>query len=122
MPSDAPPSQQRRREAEAEAGSPGPPPTTASAAPDVRARHLQFLFAAALEATLGRVSYGNFAACFPTVAAHRPDTLRRFHADFVKRLGEQCTVSPPSCSLTPPPTSGLEIRASMRWGGLCRTG
>ena len=86
-----PPPDQRR-----EADSPGPPPTTAAAAPDVRARQLQRLVAAALDATLGRVTYGNFAACFPTVAAHKPDTLRRFHADFVKRLGEQCAVSPSS--------------------------
>jgi hypothetical protein len=76
--------------------SPGPPPTTASAAPDVRARQLQRLLAATLDATLAKVSHDNFAACFPTAARHKPDTLRRFHADFVTRLGEQCAVSPAS--------------------------
>jgi len=83
--------------------SPGPPPTT-SAAPDVRAQKLQALFDAALDATLAKVSYENFAACFPTAAQHRPDTLRRFWADFVARLGERCRVSR-ECVSAPRPLS-----------------
>jgi kinetochore protein NNF1 len=103
--SDAPPSQPAA--AGEPAGSPGPPPTTASAAPDVRARQLQRLLAAALEATLAKVSHDNFATCFPTAARRRPDTLRRFHADFVGRLGEQCAVRAPRPSL---PAQILESR------------
>jgi hypothetical protein len=70
---------------------PGPAPST-SAVMDRRAATLVQAFNAALDATLKKISYENFAACFPTTAQHKPETLKRFWKDFVDRLGEKCKV------------------------------
>jgi kinetochore protein NNF1 len=43
-----------------------------------------------LEATLSKLSYDNFAACFPTAASHKPAVLKDFHGSFASRLGEVC--------------------------------
>jgi kinetochore protein NNF1 len=74
-----------------------PPPSPLPEAPEdlspgARATALQNAFAKALEATLNKCSYDNFAACFPTPAQYRPQTLEMFHKDFTGRLSEVCTV------------------------------
>jgi kinetochore protein NNF1 len=65
-----------------------PPPTTS--VPGPRAQALQTAFARALEATLAKLSYDNFATCFPTAAAYKPSVLKDFHGSFASRLGEVC--------------------------------
>jgi kinetochore protein NNF1 len=69
--------------------SPTPPPPTISA-PGPRAAALQTAFSRALDATLSKVSHDNFAACFPTTATNRPETVRVFWRDFVERLRAVC--------------------------------
>jgi kinetochore protein NNF1 len=69
----------------------GPAPIT-SAVMDRRATTFVDLFDRALDATLKKISYENFAACFPTTAQYRPETLKKFWQDFVDRLGEKSKV------------------------------
>jgi kinetochore protein NNF1 len=69
----------------------GPAPIT-SAVMDRRATTFVELFDRALDATLKKISYENFAACFPTTAQYRPETLKKFWQDFVDRLGEKSKV------------------------------
>jgi len=57
-----------------------------------RVKLLHKLFDGALTSTLGKVSYSNFAACFPTTAQYKPDNLKRLHQQFVAGLGAQCRV------------------------------
>ncbi|EON69541.1 hypothetical protein W97_08801 [Coniosporium apollinis CBS 100218] len=68
---------------------PTPLPPTAST-PGPRATALSSIFHVSLDATLKRLSYANFATCFPTPALHVPENLDAFHRDFVSRLGEVC--------------------------------
>ncbi|KIW02287.1 uncharacterized protein PV09_06437 [Verruconis gallopava] len=78
----------------ASAASPPPSPLPAppeDSTPGARATALQNAFTKALEATLSKCSYANFAACFPTPAKYRPQTLEMFHKDFTGRLSEVCT-------------------------------
>jgi hypothetical protein len=71
---------------------PEAPPST-SAAHGPRVEMLYSLFNGALQSVLGKVSYSNFAQCFPTTAEYKPDNLRRFHDKFVTDLGRECKVS-----------------------------
>jgi kinetochore protein NNF1 len=64
------------------------PPT--QSLPSRRAATLTDAFSRALEATSNKLSYENFATCFPTPAQYKPDTLQKFHGDFVGRWGERC--------------------------------
>ncbi|CAK7267254.1 hypothetical protein SEPCBS57363_002499 [Sporothrix epigloea] len=64
---------------------PPPPP------PGPRAARLQTLFASSLDHTLAKISWDNFAACYPTAAARAPQALRTVHRAMVDRLGELCT-------------------------------
>ncbi|CAK7568059.1 MAG: hypothetical protein SEPTF4163_006040 [Sporothrix epigloea] len=65
---------------------PPPPPP-----PGPRAARLQTLFASSLDHTLAKISWDNFAACYPTAAARAPQALRTVHRAMVDRLGELCT-------------------------------
>ncbi|KAK3379501.1 Nnf1-domain-containing protein [Lasiosphaeria ovina] len=72
---------------------PDSPPLPAKhtpATPGPRAARLQALFAATLTHTLDKISYVNFAACYPTVAARAPGTLEFVQRQMVERLGAQC--------------------------------
>ncbi|KIH88141.1 mind kinetochore complex component [Sporothrix brasiliensis 5110] len=62
-----------------------PPPP-----PGPRASRLQALFASSLDHTLAKISWDNFAACYPTAAAKAPQALRTVHRAMVDRLGELC--------------------------------
>jgi kinetochore protein NNF1 len=64
------------------------PPT--QSLPSRRAATLTDAFSRALEATSNKISYQNFATCFPTPAQYKPDTLQKFHGDFVGRWGDRC--------------------------------
>lgn len=71
-------------------------------APGPRAQALCNAFEKALDNTLRRCSYENFAACFPTPAEYRSETLDAFWRDFVGRLDAFCKVClPPSTMMTP---------------------
>jgi kinetochore protein NNF1 len=72
--------------------SPLPPPPE-ELAPGRRATALQAAITGALDATLKKCSYENFAACFPTTAKYQPETLEGFWKDFLAKLGGSCTVS-----------------------------
>ncbi|KAB2574385.1 hypothetical protein DBV05_g6978 [Lasiodiplodia theobromae] len=56
--------------------------------PGPRATALQNIFAQALDATIKRCSYANFAACFPTPAQYVPENLDAFWRDFTGRVGD----------------------------------
>ena len=75
---------------------PLPAPHTA-AAPGPRAARLLALYESSLAATLGRVGWDNFAACYPTAAASAPAALRTVQKAVVERLGTLCRVSPGCC-------------------------
>jgi len=61
-----------------------------AAAPGPRATALNNAFNLALSATLKKVTYDNFAACFPTPAKYRPETMDAFWRDFTGRLEGVC--------------------------------
>lgn len=84
--------------AEAAAGGepPASPPLPAKhvpATPGPRAAGLREVYRRALERTLERVSWDNVAACYPTVAARAPATLRAVQGQMVGLLREKCDVS-----------------------------
>lgn len=60
------------------------PPVPESPGP--RATALDDIFTKALDATVQRCSYANFAACFPTPAKYVPENLDAFWRDFTGRV------------------------------------
>jgi kinetochore protein NNF1 len=52
-------------------------------APGPRAARLQEVFADRLKHTLAKLSYPNIAACYPTIAAKHPPTLRSIQGQMV---------------------------------------
>ncbi|KAI1809193.1 Nnf1-domain-containing protein [Poronia punctata] len=73
-------------------GGPPPPPRRAAAPlkPGPRASRFQATLDSALSHTLGKVSWDNFAACFPTMAAKAPAVLRAVQTQMVDRLRSLC--------------------------------
>ncbi|KAK1769328.1 Nnf1-domain-containing protein [Phialemonium atrogriseum] len=72
---------------------PASPPLPAKhvpATPGPRAAGLREVYRRALERTLERVSWDNVAACYPTVAARAPATLRAVQGQMVGLLREKC--------------------------------
>ncbi|KAM0284998.1 hypothetical protein ACHAQH_001687 [Verticillium albo-atrum] len=59
-------------------------------APGYRAARFIKMYDEALRRTLARVKYDNFAACFPTVAAHAPNALRNVQKQMVDYLEDRC--------------------------------
>lgn len=72
--------------------SPPLPSKHTAVTPGPRAARLQDVFADRLRRTLDRVSWPNFAACYPTMAANAPATLQFVQRQMVERLGAQCQV------------------------------
>ncbi|KAK7514794.1 Nnf1-domain-containing protein [Phyllosticta citriasiana] len=67
--------------------SPSPPPAPPVAqTPGKRAQALQQVFSKAVQATLDRCSYSNFASCFPTPAQYVPEALGALHRDFTSKI------------------------------------
>ena len=83
--------------AEDEPASPPLPEKHVAATPGPRATRLRDLYAQALEHTLGKLAWDNFAACYPTVAGRAEGVLRQVQGQMVGKLGEKCEVkqSPP---------------------------
>ncbi|KAI0443796.1 Nnf1-domain-containing protein [Xylaria telfairii] len=78
-----------------------PQPEEAPASPPLPARHtaltpgprasrFQATLDSALSHTLAKISYDNFAACYPHIAAHAPGTLRVVQSQMVDRLRSLC--------------------------------
>ncbi|KAK1637166.1 Nnf1-domain-containing protein [Colletotrichum phormii] len=85
--------QQRPQEITEESQPPASPPLPQKhtpATPGPRAGRFIQLYDGALASTLRKVNYDNFASCFPTVAAHAPNTLRNVQKQMVDYLEERC--------------------------------
>ncbi|KAI0014181.1 Nnf1-domain-containing protein [Xylariaceae sp. FL0662B] len=79
--------------APAPAPAPASPPLPArhtALTPGPRASRFQDVLNSSLSHTLGRISYDNFAACFPTIADRAPDMLRGLQKQMVDRLDALC--------------------------------
>lgn len=81
--------QQEAAAAPAPASPPLPQRHTAQT-PGPRATRFRAVLDESLAHTLGKLGWDNFAACFPTVAARSPATLRAVQRRMVDRLGALC--------------------------------
>lgn len=70
--------------------SPPLPPKHAAVAPGPRAARFQKVLDDSLAHTLGKISWDNFASCFPTIAAQAPAALKTVQKQMVDRLGVLC--------------------------------
>ncbi|KAL0767596.1 hypothetical protein CaCOL14_009835 [Colletotrichum acutatum] len=84
------PSQQAQQTQPQPPASPPLPQKHTPATPGPRAGRFIQLYDGALASTLRKVNYDNFASCFPTVAAHAPNTLRNVQKQMVDYLEERC--------------------------------
>lgn len=73
--------------------SPPLPERHTAVTPGPRAARFQETYSLALGHTLAKVSWDNFAACYPTMAARTPGLLRQVQKQMVDRLRELCDVS-----------------------------
>ncbi|KAI0117576.1 Nnf1-domain-containing protein [Hypoxylon sp. NC0597] len=58
--------------------------------PGLRASRFQQVLDSSLSHTLAKISWENFAACYPTIAAQSPAVLRAVQKQMVDRLGALC--------------------------------
>ncbi|KAI0555037.1 Nnf1-domain-containing protein [Xylaria curta] len=58
--------------------------------PGPRASRFQATLDSALSHTLAKISWDNFAACYPYIASHAPATLRAVQSQMVDRLRSLC--------------------------------
>jgi kinetochore protein NNF1 len=74
---------------------PAPAPAAAdeNVAPGPRATRLRALYGQALQHTLGKLAWENFAACYPTISSRSEGVLRQVQGQMVGKLGEKCQVS-----------------------------
>lgn len=70
--------------------SPPLPSKHTAVAPGPRAARFQKVLDDSLTHTLGKISWENFASCFPTIAAQAPGTLKAVQKQMVDRLGALC--------------------------------
>ncbi|KAI1125225.1 hypothetical protein F5Y10DRAFT_268369 [Nemania abortiva] len=80
-------SQSQSREGPA---SPPLPARHTALTPGPRASRFQTTLDSALSHTLAKISWDNFAACYPHIAAHAPGTLRAVQTQMVDRLRSLC--------------------------------
>lgn len=73
--------------AAAEDGEQAPPP-----APGVKATRLQSIYAQALGGTLKKLSWANFAGCYPTIAKRADGVLRKLQEQMANQLQGRCEV------------------------------
>uniref|UniRef100_A0A8H7NAW6 Uncharacterized protein n=1 Tax=Bionectria ochroleuca TaxID=29856 RepID=A0A8H7NAW6_BIOOC len=71
---------------------PAPAPAAAdeNVAPGPRATRLRALYGQALQHTLGKLAWENFAACYPTISSRSEGVLRQVQGQMVGKLGEKC--------------------------------
>ncbi|KAF3345932.1 Kinetochore-associated protein NNF1 like [Verticillium longisporum] len=92
-PQQQPADQDEATAAAAAAAAPASPPLPEKhtpVAPGYRAARFIKMYDEALRRTLARVKYDNFAACFPTIAAHAPNALRNVQKQMVDYLEDRC--------------------------------
>lgn len=78
--------------------------------PGPRASRFQTTLDAALSHTLAKISWDNFAACYPHVAANAPATLRAVQSQMVDRLRSLCKVCGiPSLPFPFPSLIGMDV-------------
>ncbi|KAF6830049.1 mind kinetochore complex component [Colletotrichum plurivorum] len=70
--------------------SPPLPQKHTAVTPGPRATRFTQLYDLALQRTLQKVNYDNFASCFPTIAAHAPSKLRNVQKQMADYLEERC--------------------------------
>lgn len=70
-----------------------PSTETTNITPGPRAQRLQDLYGKSLERTLSKLSWENFAACYPTIAKKSEGTLKQVQEQMVAKLQEKCEVS-----------------------------
>ncbi|ROT38531.1 Nnf1-domain-containing protein [Sodiomyces alkalinus F11] len=70
--------------------SPPLPQKHTPATPGPRATRFIEMYHGALRRTLSRVSYDNFATCFPTIATYAPNALRNVQNQMVDYLEDRC--------------------------------
>ncbi|KAI8628611.1 Nnf1-domain-containing protein [Xylariaceae sp. FL1651] len=73
-----------------EPASPPLPARHTALTPGLRASRFQATLDSALSHTLSKISWDNFAACYPTIAAQSPATLRAVQKQMVDRLNSLC--------------------------------
>ncbi|KAI1478987.1 hypothetical protein K445DRAFT_315649 [Daldinia sp. EC12] len=74
----------------AAAASPPLPARHTALTPGPRASRFQEVLDSSLSHTLSKISWDNFAACYPTIAAQAPAVLRAVQKQMVDRLGALC--------------------------------
>ncbi len=92
-----------QRDEQAHDPTPASPPLPSkhtAATPGPRATRLQEVFASSLKHTLDKISWANFAACYPTIATHAPGTLQAVQQQMVRLLGEKSSVRLTNVSFT----------------------
>ena len=74
----------------------GPPPSPplpqrhTPVAPGYRAERFQLLYAKSLERVLSKLSWDNFAPCYPTASRRAEAVLRQVQGQMVEKLGDRC--------------------------------
>ncbi|KAI1437749.1 Nnf1-domain-containing protein [Xylaria sp. CBS 124048] len=84
---------QLQKETRPQTETPASPPLPARhtpLTPGPRASRFQMTLASALSHTLAKISWDNFAACYPHIAKHAPATLRAVQSQMVDRLRSLC--------------------------------
>ncbi|KAI1187024.1 Nnf1-domain-containing protein [Nemania serpens] len=82
--------QQHQQQPEESPASPPLPSRHTAQTPGPRASRFQTTLDSALSHTLAKISWDNFAACYPHIAAHAPATLRAVQSQMVDRLRSLC--------------------------------
>lgn len=99
-PPPAPPSEDEDDAAMPDAAAAPPTTTEPAVIPGPRAQRLLDLYARSLSHTMGKLSWGNFAACYPTFARRNEPVLKQIQQQMVTKLQAKCEVRtyPPSSS------------------------
>ncbi|KAI1144613.1 Nnf1-domain-containing protein [Hypoxylon sp. FL0543] len=88
---EAPASQQQQQQQQQQGpASPPLPARHTPLTPGLRASRFQQVLDSSLSHTLAKISWDNFAACYPTIAAQSPAVLRAVQKQMVDRLGALC--------------------------------